>query len=104
MTLGTMFVDTGAVVDASMSNDELLAAYETLLRRHDWFYNFSDDARYWRAGEASGKRIREVEEALTARGLEAEFIALWNTICPWAKSGERPREVPAKRASFAPVA
>lgn len=91
--LKTRFVDSGKVADESMSNEELLAAYEKLLRRHDWYFNFSDDHRYWVAGEASSKCIGEVETLMVARGMEATFIALWNTVCPWAKSGENPRKV-----------
>lgn len=91
--LKTRFVDSGTIADESMSNDELLAAYEKLLRRHDWYYCMSDDHRYWVAGEASSKCMGEVETLMLARGMEATFIALWNSICPWAKSGENPRKV-----------
>lgn len=31
--------------------------YIKLLQSHDWFYNYSDDHRVWKAGEASYNKI-----------------------------------------------
>lgn len=31
--------------------------YIKLLQSHDWFYNYSDDHRVWRAGEEQYKKI-----------------------------------------------
>lgn len=31
--------------------------YFELLARHDWYYEFSDDHRYWSSGNASWRKI-----------------------------------------------
>ena len=36
-----------------------------LLSTHDWFYYFSDDPRYYRAGEDSAQKIKMVMETAT---------------------------------------
>ena len=34
-----------------------LNEYDKLLRGHDWYYNYSDDGRVWRAGESVQSQI-----------------------------------------------
>jgi len=40
----------------------LLEKLEHLLQGHDWRYQFSDDHRWYKAGQAEATRIREVME------------------------------------------
>jgi len=40
----------------------LLEKLETLLKSHDWYYNMSDDHRYYTRGREEYDRIREVME------------------------------------------
>lgn len=36
--------------------------YINLLKTHDWYYNYSDDHRVWRAGEEEYKKIMELSK------------------------------------------
>ena len=54
---------------------------EELLKRHDWYYAFSDDHRYWVSGEAASKRIKAKRNEVG----EDVFKRLWDQYCPWAK-------------------
>ena len=38
----------------------LLEKLETLLKQHDWTYQYSDDHRWYKAGQQEATRIREV--------------------------------------------
>jgi hypothetical protein len=48
-----------------------LSDFYSQLQRHDWFYNFSDDNRVFRAGDADAKRLKQVA---TSNG--PEYISL----------------------------
>lgn len=50
----------------------LLEFYDAL-DRFDWYYDFSDDGRVWRAGEAGHKRLK----AIVAEGGD-KYEALYN--------------------------
>ena len=50
-------------------NKELFEELESQLKNHDWFYEYSDDNRYYTAGKA-------------------EFLAIWNTIEQLQEIGE----------------
>ena len=41
-----------------------LTEFEALCRLHDWTYAYSDDHRYWVAGEQSIKHIRAAQDRL----------------------------------------
>ena len=43
-----------------------------LLRKHDWFYSFSDDHSVWVRGETERKAIQEKVESI---GVDAEALA-----------------------------
>ena len=55
--------------------------YESLLRHHDWFYEYSDDHRVWNEGRLAYSRICNLRKRL---GLEDPFRAqtIWNKHCP----------------------
>jgi hypothetical protein len=37
--------------------DVSIEEYYHMLERHDWFYNYSDDHRVWKAGAAATERL-----------------------------------------------
>ena len=46
-----------------MSHFEVtLKEFYTILARHDWYYMYSDDPSYYRAGEASSKRLQAIAQ------------------------------------------
>lgn len=40
-----------------------MEGYEAALASHDWYYNFSDDGRVWRAGEDAFKELVAMHRA-----------------------------------------
>ena len=45
-------------------NIKLLVQLEELLKNHDWYYNMSDDHRYYRRGREESKVIQQTMEKL----------------------------------------
>lgn len=41
-----------------------LEQYEADLKKHDWFYNFSDDHAVYKRGQAEQKRLEALREKL----------------------------------------
>lgn len=79
----------GATLDFPYEVNELMMQWERsvetpkeelvrLLDDHDWYYHYSDDHRYWVAGERSIVRIRALIELL---GDPAQVM--YNRACPW---------------------
>lgn len=52
--------------------------FERLVKAHDWYYNYSDDFRFWSAGNAQAQEIRKLMDEL---GPDA--VKLYNQECPW---------------------
>jgi hypothetical protein len=52
---------------------------ETLLKQHDWFYQYSDDMNYWRAGNDHHRKIIDKMEEL---GKTEEVLALYREYHP----------------------
>ena len=50
----------------------------TLIKQHDFTYDYSDDHRVYTKGSQQLKKINEVAERFT----KADFIALWNQYAP----------------------
>lgn len=62
-----------------MSEDlEKLKKLKTLLKRHDWYFDYSDDGRVWR----EGKRQKDEIDALVKQCGD-EGAALFKDACPW---------------------
>ena len=61
-----------------MTLDEL----KVMLERHDWFYSYSDDHRYYKKGKASHDNIMEAISTLSDKGLESECKELYNALSP----------------------
>lgn len=45
-------------------NIKLLVQLEELLKQHDWYYNMSDDHRYYTSGREQSKVIQQTMEKL----------------------------------------
>lgn len=62
-----------------------LTDYWDRLRRHDWYYGFSDDGRVYRAGEAESQAIRAIaKESPEHQAMYDGFVA------HYSDHGERP--------------
>jgi hypothetical protein len=61
---------------------EKLQQFETDLKRHDWYFDYSDDHGVWVRGMSSVDRLRRIHAELVAEGLMAEANALWNKYAP----------------------
>ena len=64
-----------------MSKD-LLDSYEAMLRKHDWYYDYSDDHRAYRKGDDEYQQIRATHAKLIELGLEASAVALFRQYMP----------------------
>ena len=54
------------------TNQELLQAYEDSLRKHDWYYQYSDDSFVYNKGQRTASTIRECKSKCIKAGLEKE--------------------------------
>ena len=61
-----------------MTLDELRA----MLEKHDWYYVYSDDHRYYKKGKASRDKIMEAISTLSDKGLESGCKELYNALSP----------------------
>lgn len=59
-----------------------LEMFETMLRRHDWYFNYSDDSRWYNRGLQERKEIDAAIENLRAQGFEREVRDLFNDLSP----------------------
>ena len=74
--------------------DMNLQDFDQKLRNHDWFYNYSDDGRVWRAGEQVENEIRSISK------LSPQHLALfeaWNQYYFSGPSFEKPQFTEAQR-------
>jgi hypothetical protein len=65
--------------------DIAVEAYTHMLKCHDWYYDYSDDHRYWSKGRNERDDITWAQKKLTERGFDP--TPLYNQYCPW-KRGE----------------
>jgi len=68
-----------------------LEIYESLLRAHDWYFNYSDDQRWYRRGMDQRNEIDRAYASLKAQGLEVEARQLFNDISPDGFNMREPR-------------
>jgi hypothetical protein len=57
-------------------------ALRTELKRHDWYYDYSDDGGVWRRGKAHRTQIDSMFAAFKARVGHGRAHALWNECAP----------------------
>lgn len=55
---------------------QTLDRYRTMLRGHDWFFEYTEDHRVWRLG-----RLAQEQLEFLRRELDPDY-AIWNTIAP----------------------
>jgi len=60
----------------------LLEKLEHLLQGHDWYYNMSDDHRYYTSGRAEYDRIRETMEECNNNNLGTMATELFRRYNP----------------------
>lgn len=48
---------------------EMIPEYEAALKAHDWYYDMSDDGRYYRKGQEESLAIAAMKIKLHAAGL-----------------------------------
>ena len=66
--------------EAGQVSSENIREYFKQLRYHDWYYNYSDDHRVWKAGSANYDLIRDKsKENLTYKRMYKEFIEWMNS-------------------------
>lgn len=72
-----------------------VAKYRTLLRRHDWGHEFSDDWRWRQRGREELAKLRQLQAQL-----DPDF-RIWNAVGhPWCRDGAAyPPFPPAKPAT-----
>lgn len=56
---------------------DILAQLQEALRRHDWYYGYSDDHSVWSRGHENAQRIWNLRQQAAREGLEAEAKALY---------------------------
>ena len=61
--------------------DSDLIRLRKMLETHDWYYDYSDDHRYWTRGRDEARDIRALRESLNARGVNTD--ELYAKYCPW---------------------
>ena len=74
----------GSVKETGMKLQQLLDTLESQLKSHDWFYEYSDDARYYKSGQREFTQIWSVIEDIQAMG-ENQFdlaIAMYRKYKP----------------------
>jgi hypothetical protein len=74
----------GSVKETGMKLQQLLDTLESQLKSHDWFYEYSDDARYYKSGQREFMQIWSVIEDIQAMG-ENQFdlaIAMYKKYKP----------------------
>lgn len=64
------------ILSQMSGEDQDMAEYVSLLSRHDWFYQYSDDHQAWNKGRESAARLTGLR-----RQLDPNY-AIWNSKCP----------------------
>lgn len=62
----------GSVKESGMETQQLFDTLESQLRSHDWFYEYSDDNRYYKTGQREFAQIWNTMQAIQEIG-EAQF-------------------------------
>lgn len=64
-----------------MNENNKLEEFEKLLKAHDWYYHFSDDARWYNAGAASSNHISRMKAEFTGENA-VKAQELYNKYAP----------------------
>jgi hypothetical protein len=60
----------------------MLKELEQRLKSHDWWYEFSDDHRYWKRGGQEMDAIRKLVAKINDAGLQKQGEAIWKKTAP----------------------
>jgi hypothetical protein len=63
--------------------DEILVELESLLKSHDWYYEFNDDTDAWQKGNRNNLRIHNLLGTLESMGHRKIGVKLYDQYCPW---------------------
>lgn len=61
-----------------------LSEFEEMCRRHDWFFQYSDDHRAWEAGRDESHKISLAQTDLEEQGLGDQAEAIFEKYKPKA--------------------
>jgi len=64
---------------------DILVKLEEKMKRHDWYYSYSDDHRSYTAGKASSEELMLLKAEALEYGFDEVVDKLWTKYCPWAK-------------------
>jgi len=70
--------------DVTMASN-LLDTLESLLQKHDWYYEMSDDHEKWRKGDSEEREIKKRMSELSSMGYGDDAKALYNQYNPYNK-------------------
>ena len=59
-----------------------LESFAEMLKNHDWFFNYSDDHRYYTKGREQRTAIDNAFKELTDQGFREEARDLYNSLSP----------------------
>jgi len=60
--------------------------FKQKLKRHDWYFNYSDDHRYYSAGRASWDELMFI---LKNNEGNPEFREAFDDACPWSDKNKK---------------
>ena len=61
---------------------DLLVEFEEMLKKHDWYYHFTEDHRIWRQGQSKAVAISAKRKECEEAGLGDESTELFDKYCP----------------------
>ena len=64
------------------SDEYVLDTLESLLKTHDWYYEYSDDHRAWKKGAEERREITRMMKIAETIGLGIEAGLLWESYQP----------------------
>lgn len=59
-----------------------LEMFNDMCKNHDWYYNYSDDHRVWKAGVAAESKLKARFRTLLNGNLKESAQAIFDTYCP----------------------
>lgn len=70
-----------------------LQEFTDMLNSHDWYFNYSDDSKWYNRGLQQRKAIDAAYQNLKAQGLEQEAKDLFNDLSPDGFQIREPRKI-----------
>jgi len=76
-------------INESTDSEDLLLQYEKALTQHDWYYEMSDDNRWYERGLREKKNISNLIKQLADAGEIKKAEEIWKKIAPKSPSGNQ---------------